>query len=204
MSYRPNPESLAARVIGYFALNPDATLTLDDVLTTFVPSGSAQNVHTQLMDAMDHGMVVWLPERAVYIKGDVPMPSVLERDPTTPAAPKRAGSWPKKPKDVEADAELRPLDTANQGGDEHPDSEVGQAVTPSVPSPIDTVRQHLMETLKALRDPTNPMPLDRAKVVAEVATVLVNTAKVEVDYLKTTKQRRGRFFESATPQLGAP
>lgn len=53
-----------------------------------------------------------------------------------------------------------------------------------------------MDTLRALRDPTNPMALDRAKVVAEVATVLVNTAKVEVDYLKATQQRRGQFFEA--------
>lgn len=53
-----------------------------------------------------------------------------------------------------------------------------------------------MDTLRALRDPVNPMALDRAKVVAEVATVLVNSAKVEVDYLKVTQQRRGHFFEA--------
>ncbi|WP_225782631.1 hypothetical protein [Xenophilus sp. Marseille-Q4582] len=53
-----------------------------------------------------------------------------------------------------------------------------------------------MATLRALRDPDNPMALDRAKVIGEVATVLVNSAKVEVDYLKVTQQRRGQFFEA--------
>lgn len=53
-----------------------------------------------------------------------------------------------------------------------------------------------MATLRALRDPDKPMALDRAKVIGEVATVLVNSAKVEVDYLKVTQQRRGQFFEA--------
>lgn len=59
-----------------------------------------------------------------------------------------------------------------------------------------------MATLRALRDPNKPMPLDRAKVIGEVATVLVNSAKVEVDYLKVTKQERGQFFE-ALPAPGS-
>lgn len=54
-----------------------------------------------------------------------------------------------------------------------------------------------MDTLRALRDPVNPMALDRAKVVAEVAAVLVNTAKAETDYLKATQQRHGTFFAGA-------
>lgn len=48
------------------------------------------------------------------------------------------------------------------------------------------------------------MPVDRARAVAEVATVLVNTAKVEVEYLKVTNQRRGAFFEGSPPSLPAP
>lgn len=59
-----------------------------------------------------------------------------------------------------------------------------------------------MATLRALRDTTNPMPLDRAKVIAEVATVLVNSAKVEVDYLKATKQLSGPFFEAVPRAIG--
>lgn len=40
------------------------------------------------------------------------------------------------------------------------------------------------------------MPVDRARAVAEVASVLVNTAKVEVEYIKATQRRRGAFFEA--------
>ena len=68
---------------------------------------------------------------------------------------------------------------------------------------ITTVRQHLLDTLADLRDPKKPMPIDRAKAVAEVATVLVNSAKVEVEYLKVTQQRRGAFFESLPTPGGA-
>ncbi|MCT6719827.1 hypothetical protein [Acidovorax sp. K2F] len=46
------------------------------------------------------------------------------------------------------------------------------------------------------RNHEKPMPIDRAKAVAEVAAVLVNSAKVEVQYLKATQQRRGTFFEA--------
>ncbi len=38
------------------------------------------------------------------------------------------------------------------------------------------------------------MDIGRAKAVAEVATVLVNSAKVEVDYIRATRQRSGQFF----------
>lgn len=40
------------------------------------------------------------------------------------------------------------------------------------------------------------MAVDRARAVAEVASVLVQTAKVEVEYLRVTQQRRGAFFEA--------
>jgi len=40
--------------------------------------------------------------------------------------------------------------------------------------------------LNDLRDRENPMDVDRAKAVAQVAGVLVETAKVEVDYIKAT------------------
>lgn len=60
---------------------------------------------------------------------------------------------------------------------------------------IDTVRDHLLETLSALRDRDRPMEVDRARAIAEVATVLVSTAKVEVEYLKATGQSSTPFLE---------
>ena len=60
---------------------------------------------------------------------------------------------------------------------------------------IDTVRSALLETLADLRDKKNPMDIARAKAVAEVAGVLVDTARVENDYMKLTKQSYSPFLE---------
>ena len=71
MIYRPNPESLAARVLGFFALNPDEELTLDDIAAKFVDPGDSRNVHSQLMAACDHDMLVYDPQDDLYRKGPV-------------------------------------------------------------------------------------------------------------------------------------
>lgn len=58
---------------------------------------------------------------------------------------------------------------------------------------IETVRQHLLDTLRDLRDRENPMDLDRAKTVAQVATVLVDSARAENEFLKITGGDRSSF-----------
>lgn len=75
-----------------------------------------------------------------------------------------------------------------------------------MPSPhIDAVRQSLMDTLADLRNKDKPMEIDRARAIAEVATVLVNSARVENEYLKITGQDRSNFLETAPDQvLGIP
>lgn len=61
-------------------------------------------------------------------------------------------------------------------------------------STITDMREHLMETLKSLRDRENPMDVDRARAVAQVASVLVDSAKVEVDYIKATGSTSDSLF----------
>ena len=66
------------------------------------------------------------------------------------------------------------------------------------------LRNHLFATLEALQDEDNPMDLDRARTIADVAQVLVHSAKVEVDYLKVTgAQPDNEFFDvqPKTPRL---
>lgn len=65
---------------------------------------------------------------------------------------------------------------------------------------ISQLRQHLLDTLSDLRDRKSPMEPDRARAVAQVASVLVDTAKVEVDYLRATGQPKAGFLEEA-PQV---
>lgn len=59
---------------------------------------------------------------------------------------------------------------------------------------MDDLRDHLFETLEALKDPDKPMELERAQTIAEVAKVLVDSAKVEVDFLKVTGAVRSTNF----------
>lgn len=56
---------------------------------------------------------------------------------------------------------------------------------------IDDLRNHLFATLEALQDPENPMELERAKTIADVAQVIVNSAKVEVDFVRVTGRDEG-------------
>lgn len=60
---------------------------------------------------------------------------------------------------------------------------------------ITELRQQLLDTLKDLRNREQPMEPDRARAVAQVASVLVDTAKVEVDYIKATGSDRSDFIE---------
>ncbi len=59
---------------------------------------------------------------------------------------------------------------------------------------IDDLRNHLFETLEALKDEEKPMDLARARAVADVSRVIVDSAKVEVDFLKVTGGLRSTGF----------
>lgn len=56
---------------------------------------------------------------------------------------------------------------------------------------IDDLRNHLFATLEALQDPEHPIELERAKTIADVAQVIVNSAKVEVDFVRVTGRDEG-------------
>lgn len=68
---------------------------------------------------------------------------------------------------------------------------------------IDQVRQSLLDTLADLRNREQPMDIERARAVAQVAGVLVESAKVENEYLKITGQDRSAFLDqpSDTPNV---
>jgi hypothetical protein len=59
---------------------------------------------------------------------------------------------------------------------------------------MDELREHLMATLASLRDRESPMDVDRARAVAQVAGVLVETAKVEVEFIKATNGDSSSFI----------
>ena len=64
---------------------------------------------------------------------------------------------------------------------------------------ITALRQTLLETLGDLRNREQPMDVDRARAVAQVASVLVDSARVEVDFMKATGQDVSNFLQPALP-----
>lgn len=59
-------------------------------------------------------------------------------------------------------------------------------------SNIDTLREHLFATLAGLKDKS--MDIETAKTMAEVGQVLINSAKVEVDFVRANGGGRSEFF----------
>lgn len=51
---------------------------------------------------------------------------------------------------------------------------------------LEDLRVHLFETLAALRDKEKPMDIERAKAISEVAKTVIDSAKVEVDFVRAT------------------
>ena len=79
---------------------------------------------------------------------------------------------------------------------------------------IEDLRDHLFETIELLKDNEKPMDIERAKAIAGVAKVMIDSAKVEVDHLKVLEGLGvrvqanpdgtiGSGFISAMPRLKA-
>lgn len=73
---------------------------------------------------------------------------------------------------------------------------------------IEDLRNHLFETLEALKDKENPMDIQRARAIAEVAGVIVDSAMVECKYAEIIGGAPGTTFlpapQPATPKQEAP
>jgi hypothetical protein len=51
---------------------------------------------------------------------------------------------------------------------------------------ISDLRSHLFDALRGLSDKTHPMDIERAKAIADVSQVIINSAKVEVEHMKVS------------------
>jgi hypothetical protein len=65
---------------------------------------------------------------------------------------------------------------------------------------ISALRAHLFAALAGLSDKENPMDIERAKAIADVGQVIINTAKVEVEHIKAVGGKGSGFI----PSLAAP
>lgn len=66
---------------------------------------------------------------------------------------------------------------------------------------MDDLRQYLLSTLQDLRNRENPMEPDRARAIAQVASVAVETVRVEVDFARATHQHNIPFLQSKNTSL---
>lgn len=66
-------------------------------------------------------------------------------------------------------------------------------------SDINTLRDMLFDTARALTNKENPIELDRAKAMCDVAQAIINSAKVEVDFMKATGARVASGFIAVEP-----
>ncbi len=55
-----------------------------------------------------------------------------------------------------------------------------------MPNTLEDLRAQLFATLDALRDKDNPMPIERARAISEVADTVIKSAIAEVGYVKAT------------------
>jgi hypothetical protein len=69
---------------------------------------------------------------------------------------------------------------------------------------IEDLRDHLFATLEALRDEEKPMELARAKAISEVAQTIINSAKVEVDFINAIGGCEGSGFIPEEPRAVLP
>ncbi len=68
---------------------------------------------------------------------------------------------------------------------------------------LSDLRNHLFETIECLKDTSKPMPVDRAHAISEAAGKLIDSGKMELQYLKMMGDREAsRFFD--TPVLPLP
>jgi hypothetical protein len=68
---------------------------------------------------------------------------------------------------------------------------------------ISDLRNHLFETIEALKDPDRPMEVQRAKAIYETAQTIIESGKLELQFIDLVgKRESSQFFDQ--PQLTQP
>lgn len=68
---------------------------------------------------------------------------------------------------------------------------------------LEDLRNHLFAALEGLSDEEKPLDLDRAKAIAQVAAQVIESAKVEVQFLEVTGEASGSSFFPLTEESRA-
>lgn len=65
---------------------------------------------------------------------------------------------------------------------------------------INDLRTHLFDAIEGLK--AGSLDLDKARAIADIGQTVINSAKVEVDYLKATGNTQGSGFLGQLPAPG--
>ena len=65
---------------------------------------------------------------------------------------------------------------------------------------INQLREIMFETLRSLKDNQQPLDVERAKAISNAAQVIINSVKVEIDYLRVSGGTGTHFI----PNFPAP
>lgn len=83
--------------------------------------------------------------------------------------------------------------------------------TPDTAKPANDIaelRTHLFDTLRGLKDKENPLDVKRAHAICNVAQQITETARIELDLMKITKERVASDFlpqpDGEYPPAGIP
>ena len=63
---------------------------------------------------------------------------------------------------------------------------------------IEELRGHLFDTLRGLKDGT--VDVEKAKAMSNLAGTIIETAKVEVDYMRVTGESGTSFIKAEKPE----
>ena len=63
---------------------------------------------------------------------------------------------------------------------------------------MEDLRNHLFAALEGLADEEKPMDIERARAISEVAQTIINSAKVEVNFIKEVGRGSSSFLEVET------
>jgi hypothetical protein len=67
---------------------------------------------------------------------------------------------------------------------------------------LNDLRNHLFATIEGLRDEEKPMDLARARAISEVAQTIIDSAKVEVQFLEVMNVDSGSEFFEVDGEIG--
>ena len=66
---------------------------------------------------------------------------------------------------------------------------------------INQLREIMFETLRSLKDQAQPLDVERAKAISNAAQVIINSVKVEIDYLRVSGGTGTQFIPDSRPEI---